>query len=194
MISRIRIQNFRSIVDATVELDPLTVLIGKSGTGKTNFVHAVRFLRDTLNSRTMNFDALGGRDKVLHVEHRKHAIAFEVELSIPGVDKMMRYSLSQDHNGLIDESFSLGDEIVFHHRGPTWVKPPKVIPQPAPNGILLGAIPGLQESTIAYVALRSGTGCYDFSGSVLQGDGAQRRVRPRPRRLWGQLFEYCGTD
>ena len=36
---------------------------------------------------------------------------------------------------------------------------------------MLGAIPGLQESTFAYVALRSGIGCYDFPGEVLAGTG-----------------------
>jgi hypothetical protein len=38
---------------------------------------------------------------------------------------------------------------------------------------MLGAIPGLQESTFAYVALRSGIGCYDFPGEVLTGPGNQ---------------------
>jgi predicted ATPase len=35
---------------------------------------------------------------------------------------------------------------------------------------MLGAIPGLEESAFAYVALRSGIGCYDFSGDVLAGE------------------------
>jgi hypothetical protein len=34
---------------------------------------------------------------------------------------------------------------------------------------MLGAIPGLQESTFAYVALKSGIGCYEFTGEVLMG-------------------------
>lgn len=38
MITRVRIQNFRSLVDVTVDLEPLTVLIGRSGTGKSNSV------------------------------------------------------------------------------------------------------------------------------------------------------------
>ena len=46
MISRIRIQNFRSLIDVDVTLEPLTVLIGRSGTGKSNFVAAVRALRN----------------------------------------------------------------------------------------------------------------------------------------------------
>ena len=42
----IRIQNFKSLRDATVDLSPVTVFIGKSGTGKTNFASAIQFLGD----------------------------------------------------------------------------------------------------------------------------------------------------
>ena len=45
MIKRIRVQNFRSLADVTVDLDPLTILIERSGTGKSNFIDAIRFLR-----------------------------------------------------------------------------------------------------------------------------------------------------
>ena len=48
MITRFRVQNFKSIRDVTVELAPVTVLVGKSGTGKSNFVEAIRCLRDAL--------------------------------------------------------------------------------------------------------------------------------------------------
>ena len=34
----------------TLILSPVTVLVGKSGTGKSNFVQAFRFLRDVLIS------------------------------------------------------------------------------------------------------------------------------------------------
>ena len=44
MITKIRIQGYRSLRDVTVELDPLTVLVGKNGSGKTNFVEALRTL------------------------------------------------------------------------------------------------------------------------------------------------------
>lgn len=44
MITKIRIQGYRSLRDVTVELDPLTVLVGKNGSGKSNFVEALRTL------------------------------------------------------------------------------------------------------------------------------------------------------
>ncbi len=40
-ISKVRVQNFRCIKDATIKLDSLTVLIGRNGTGKSSFLRAL---------------------------------------------------------------------------------------------------------------------------------------------------------
>ena len=42
MISRIRVQNFGSLVDIDVPLGPLTLLIGPNAAGKTMFIRALR--------------------------------------------------------------------------------------------------------------------------------------------------------
>lgn len=47
-LSRLRIQNFRSIADLDIPLGPLTVLVGPNGSGKSNIVDALRFVRDAL--------------------------------------------------------------------------------------------------------------------------------------------------
>lgn len=44
MIQKIRIQNFKSIVDLTLELGRVTVLIGENGAGKSNILEAIAFL------------------------------------------------------------------------------------------------------------------------------------------------------
>src|SRR5207248_2462042 len=93
MIKQIRIQNFRSLVDVTVDLDPLTVLIGRGGTGKSNFVQAIRFLRDSLNARNMNANVLGGVHRVLHVAHQKEPLEYNFQFSIAGIDESFEYSL-----------------------------------------------------------------------------------------------------
>lgn len=46
MITSIHIQNYRSIVDATVKLAPFTLLIGANGTGKSNFLQFLESLGD----------------------------------------------------------------------------------------------------------------------------------------------------
>ncbi len=173
MIKQIRIQNFRSLVDVTVDLDPLTVLIGRSGTGKSNFVDAIRFLRDSLNERKVNVNSLGGPHRVVHVDHQNEALAYSLRFSITALGESFEYRLQVEprKEEVVEESFTLSEKLLFHQAAGKWLREPEVVPTPKPSGIMLGAIPGLQESTFAYVALRSGIGCYDFPGGVLAGAG-----------------------
>lgn len=174
MLKTIRVQNFRSLRDVTVHLDPLTVLIGRSGTGKSNFVNAIRFLRDSLNSRQVNVDSLGGSHRVLHVDHPDDPLAYDLEFGVESAGPAYRYSLRwQRQKGQLEESLHVGGKTLFHRLAAKWIIAPEVAPIPQPTGIMLGAIPGLQESTFAYVRLRSGIGCYDFPGGVLTGTGNQ---------------------
>ncbi len=46
MISNIKIKNFRSIRESSVNLSKLNVIFGKNGAGKTNFISAIRLLKD----------------------------------------------------------------------------------------------------------------------------------------------------
>lgn len=45
-ISKIRIANFKSFADETVELNDFNLLVGANASGKSNFVQAFQFLRD----------------------------------------------------------------------------------------------------------------------------------------------------
>jgi predicted ATPase len=174
MIQQVRIQNFRSLVDVTVDLDPLTVLIGRSGTGKSNFVEAIRFLRDSLSARLVNLNTLGGPHRALHVDHQDEPLGYNLRFSIAGIAESFEYRLQVNPSqGQFEEYLKLGERPLFHQVAGKWAHPPDVLPTPHPQGIMLGAIPGLQESIFAYVALRSGIGCYDFPGDVLAGPGQQ---------------------
>jgi predicted ATPase len=44
MLTSVRLQGFKSFTDATVKLAPLTVLIGANGSGKSNFLDAMRIV------------------------------------------------------------------------------------------------------------------------------------------------------
>ncbi|HEY4629008.1 MAG TPA: AAA family ATPase, partial [Flavobacterium sp.] len=46
MIKKIEIKNFRSIIEASVELQELTVIVGANATGKSNLIKAVDFISD----------------------------------------------------------------------------------------------------------------------------------------------------
>ena len=45
-ISKIRIANFKSFADQTVELNDFNLLVGANASGKSNFVQAFKFLSD----------------------------------------------------------------------------------------------------------------------------------------------------
>ncbi|EYF06766.1 AAA family ATPase [Chondromyces apiculatus] len=45
MLTSLRLRNFKSFSDQTVELSPLTVLLGASASGKSNFLDAIRLLQ-----------------------------------------------------------------------------------------------------------------------------------------------------
>lgn len=98
MIHRVRIRNFMSLRDVTVDLSPVAVLIGKSGTGKTNFAQAIRFLRNYLN--------LGGRVVIpppqwaayKSATNPKGRTEFEVEFDVPGFPERFAFLLEMDEN------------------------------------------------------------------------------------------------
>jgi predicted ATPase len=49
-LRRVRIRNYKSIGQVDVELGHLTVLVGRNGTGKSNFLDALRFVADSLQT------------------------------------------------------------------------------------------------------------------------------------------------
>ena len=49
-ITRVILKNYKSIAACDVHLGPLTFLVGRNGSGKSNFLDALRFVADALNT------------------------------------------------------------------------------------------------------------------------------------------------
>src|SRR5437868_2230582 len=96
MIHRLRVQNFKSIVDVAVDLSPVTVLVGRSGTGKSNFIQSLRLLRDALSSQQPNLVQLLQQQwsQMRPAIISDGPTSFEVEFSIGGIDERFKYQLS----------------------------------------------------------------------------------------------------
>lgn len=170
MIHRIRIQNFKSLRDVTVEFSPVTVLIGKSGTGKTNFASAIRFLRDFLVGR--------GRPEADQkcATNPSGGLSFQVEFDVPGYAGRFVYTIALGGKLtgpiLVTESLLRGMEVVFCQAregtgAPRWEKPPALRTVPEVGNLALGRLPGVEDASDAYTALTTGIGVYAFPYSVL---------------------------
>ena len=176
MIHRIRIQNYKSIRDVTVELSPVTVLIGRSGTGKTNFCEAIRLLRDLL---------MGGQPRMAErltaakpMTHPGVDVSFEVDFSVSGYDETFHYALATNiHELPIHERLSVSDGIVFAQSD---ARPNRSMPQaqwdalpalaivPEAGTLALTRLPGIEFVTVALSRLTSGLGIYTFAYDVLE--------------------------
>jgi predicted ATPase len=113
MIDRVRIQNFKCLLDTTVDLLPLTVLIGPNDSGKTSFLNALRMLGATTEralTEVFQADAKDGRSNSLtslvwrrerhlsigwHVQGRGNRF-FEYELCLPVNGPMPTEALAID--------------------------------------------------------------------------------------------------
>ena len=47
-VTRVWARNFRSLADVSLELDPLTILVGPNASGKSNLLDVLRFVKDAL--------------------------------------------------------------------------------------------------------------------------------------------------
>ncbi len=65
-LRRVRIRGYKSIAFCDVTLEPLTILVGRNASGKSNFLDALAFLRDVLAKGTVEAVSLHrGRNAIL---------------------------------------------------------------------------------------------------------------------------------
>jgi predicted ATPase len=83
MIEHITIRNFKSIGEVSVDLSPVTVLIGRSGVGKSNFLRAIRFLRNFLLLGDAAIQHEGGWPRIWPYG-APSPLSFSVRFAIPG--------------------------------------------------------------------------------------------------------------
>jgi predicted ATPase len=186
MIRRIKIRDFKSIRELDLELDPVTVLVGRSGTGKSNLVQAIRFLRNYLLNPQEAINYEFGWQRIVPEGAKSPKTSLEASFSVPGEDREYTYQIgfgAQPNNPtqlfLTSEGLSLGSEPLFSRdRSPTtnqwnWQHAPNVEPVPHfADASMLGSFPSLQQTVFAYAALSTGIGYYHFPSSTLALPGS----------------------
>ncbi|MCY3739850.1 MAG: AAA family ATPase [Candidatus Poribacteria bacterium] len=84
-ITRVVLKNYKSIAACDVQLQPLTFLVGRNGSGKSNFLDALRFVADALNTSLGH--ALRDRGGINDVRRRSrghpHHFSIRLEFILP---------------------------------------------------------------------------------------------------------------
>ncbi len=177
MLRRLTVENFKSLEKTCVEFGPVTVLVGRSGTGKTNFVTALRFLRDYLYFGQGALQRYGDWRQLLPATQEKCQMAFEVVFDVKGIEAPFEYRIVFHEAGpgaaVSEESLKLGEELLFRQVNGKWQSEPQLVSVPQPGQLAIGRIPAISEIVIAYTALTTGIGWHYFPATVLavnQGD------------------------
>ncbi len=179
MIKHLRIKNFKSLLDVDVELSPVTVLAGRSGAGKTNFVEAIGVLCDLVAQGTQqNINGVlahaGGWERIgpANLRGRPCQIQWNLTFDVPTMPGLFEYRLSLETTQprVADESLAHDGTVLYHQADRKWTVPPAVAGVPQPGSVMFGWLTGLPEINIAYLSLAKGIGCHNFPGDVLTGE------------------------
>ena len=102
-ITRVSLKNYKSIAACDVQLQPLTFLVGRNGSGKSNFLDALRFVADALNSSLDH--ALRARGGINDVRRRSrgHPTHFSISLNFTLLDGTIGFYAFRIGSGKRDE-------------------------------------------------------------------------------------------
>jgi predicted ATPase len=83
-LRRVQIRGYKSIAFCDVTLEPLTILVGRNASGKSNFLDALAFLRDAMATNiTEATKRHGGWHSILSRFSPSGEISFKVDVSLP---------------------------------------------------------------------------------------------------------------
>src|ERR1700684_3773480 len=100
-LRRVRIRGYKSIAFCDVALEPLTILVGRNASGKSNFLDALAFIKDAMETNiTEATKRHGGWQSMLSHLTTDGEIAFELELALlPMSAKLLGHSVDTQISG-----------------------------------------------------------------------------------------------
>jgi predicted ATPase len=92
MLRRVSLRNYKSIGKCDIRLSGLTILVGRNGSGKSNFLDALRFVNDSLQTTLGNAIRTRGGIDAVRRKSTGHPRNFAIELEVVLPDwKLGRY-------------------------------------------------------------------------------------------------------
>lgn len=210
-LTRVALQNYRSIVSCRVELGPLTALVGPNGAGKSNFLDALRFTGEALRLGVdAALDARGGLRSLARASHghplrlvvrldfrvgaRRGSYAFAFDRGVRGAARVAREEciVGDDHFDVRG-----GDVVRFSHSH---------APRATTDGLYLTTASGFRPFDEVHAALRR-LAIYHLNpdamrsplgrdpGALLLRDGSNVAaiLRSLPERDAARVTEYLGV-
>lgn len=128
MITELRLKNWKSFSDATLYIDPVTILIGTNASGKSNTLDALLFLQRVASGVGV-YQAIKGDVNLPPIRGgmewvcRKPSNIFSLEIILNTKDKDIdyRYTLTVQVNGIKAEVYE--EELILLKYGPRSQKP-----------------------------------------------------------------------
>jgi len=165
MLTKVELEHFKNIGSQSVALGPLRVLVGRNGAGKSNFVDALRFLRDCivygLDSAVMQ---RGGIKSVRQWAPRRPYAA--VGIAVEGRSEAARWRYRMEIGGRDEEhhvrreTFMAGDadaelpSVVYDVEAGEWrTQPPGLAPDLGDRTLVLPLVAGQPAFSEAVHAL-----------------------------------------
>lgn len=198
-IKRVTIKNYKSIAACDVRLGPLMFLVGPNGAGKSNFLDAMRFVADALNSSLDH--AIRDRGGINDIRRRSgghpNHFSIRLEFALPdrstghyafriGATSLLKRAYEvQREECVIRNAEPLSPETYFHvHNGAVTQTSLEVAPAAASDRLFLVNASGLKEFRPVYEAF-SRMGFYSLNTDKLRDIQA-----PDP----GDLLTWDGSN
>lgn len=110
----IHIRGYRRLFDVSVQMRPLTVMIGANGVGKTSFLEVWSLLADSCQSQlSSKMSALGGLSDLI-TRDKTANITFDVSMSVPGYSPL-EYDVRIEPKG---QFYEIGQEVLKQQNRP----------------------------------------------------------------------------
>lgn len=167
-IERLIIKNYKSIAYCDVRLGALQFLVGRNGSGKSNFLDALAFIRDSLENNSIDkaCDIRNTATRLTHLNDIDFSIPLRMRLEFNlanGTNGIFAFELGQDNNAPLEIIRELcvikrnNKEIAKYETrdGKTQYEDPKRFPPVFPDRFYLQSMNGFDEYRPLYDALHN---------------------------------------
>jgi len=160
MITEVWLKNYRSFKDVNVALQPLTVLVGRNGAGKSNFLKALKLVKDSmLYGLDTAMLRQGGLDAFRRWQKRGQPLDVGVGLKIERPDYRATYKIvlgdtpagpvKQERCSFQDGEIADGFDVQVIDGHKRWITQPQGVAAPSESKYLalplLGGHPGFDD-------------------------------------------------